>query len=114
MSEEKRVRLRGVLEHTASTASIAGGGDLVVELYDFSPDAHHWLGNDVAFMLVLDAAAKDAALARLCAGAPPPNGAERDDLLLRLVQERFSDYYAVKEWLDEQAVPYRKEFEPWA
>ncbi|MDB5072626.1 MAG: hypothetical protein JWM87_3737 [Candidatus Eremiobacteraeota bacterium] len=114
MSTDKRVKLRGVLDHTASSAEIDTAGDLVVELYDFSDDAHTWLGNDVAFQLVLDAAGKDAVLQRLRSADAAPAGADNDELLLGLVQERFCDYYAMKQWLEEQGIPYRKVFEPWA
>lgn len=114
MTGEKRVKLRGVLAQTASSAAIADDGSLVVELYDFSDAAQKWLGNDVAFLLKLDSAAKDAALARLLSGEPPPTGSDRDALVLRLVAERFADYYDVERWLRDQDIPFRKEFEPWA
>ena len=48
---EKRVKLKGVLERTASSVEIKGDGSLVVEVYDFSDDAEQWFGNDVAFLL---------------------------------------------------------------
>jgi hypothetical protein len=114
MTGEKRVKLRGMLAQTASWATIGDDGKLVVELYDFSAGAHTWLGNDVAFLLELGAAAKDAALAKLLGGRPPPNGSDPDALLLHLVAERFDDYYAVQQWLSDQGIPFRKEFEPWA
>jgi hypothetical protein len=113
MTTEKRVKLRGVLAQTASSAAIGEDGSLVVELYDFSDAAQQWLGNDVAFLLKLDAAAKNDALARLLPGGPPP-GADEDALLLQLVAEHFADYYDVERWLNEQGIPFRKEFEPWA
>ncbi len=105
--EPARVKLRGVLERTASWAYVDGRGELVVELYDFSPDAHTWLGNDVAFLLHVAAADKARVIAEL-------GGAGDDGALLRLLRERFEDYYAVKEWFDQHAIPYRREFEPWA
>jgi hypothetical protein len=114
MTTEKRVKLRGVLAQTASWATIGDDGGLVVELYDFSAEAHTWLGNDVAFLLELGATAKDAALARLLGGQQPPNESERDALLLQLVAERFDDYYAVERWLNDQGISFRKQFEPWA
>ncbi len=114
MTGEKRVKLRGVLPHTASWAIVGDDGGLVIELYDFSAEAHRWLGNDVAFLLQLDAAEKDAALARLLGGEPPPNASDRDALLLQLIAERFDDYYAVEQWLNDQRIPFRKQFEPWA
>ena len=113
MTDEKRVRLRGGLDKTASWAIIGDDGGLVIELYDFSAEAHTWLGNDVAFLLQLDVAAKDAALVRLFGGAPPSD-ADRDALLLRLIAERFDDYHAVQQWLTDQGIPFRKQFEPWA
>jgi hypothetical protein len=110
---EKRVKLRGVLARTASWATVGDDGALVIELYDFSADAHRWLGNDVAFLLELDVAAKDVVLTRLF-GVQPPNGADRDALLLHLIAERFDDYYAVQQWLNDEGIPFRKQFEPWA
>ena len=110
---QKRVELRGLQPKKTSWAIIGDDGGLVIELFDFSENAHKWLGNDVAFLLHLDVAAKEAALVRLF-GGDPPTGAERDALLLRLIGERFEDYDAVLQWLIEHAIPFRKEFEPWA
>ena len=39
---------------------------------------------------------------------------DRDELLLQLLKERFADYYAVKQWLEENKIPYQKEFDSWA
>jgi hypothetical protein len=114
MTAERRVKLRGVLAQTASWAIIADDGNLVVELYDFSDAAQKWLGNDVAFLLKLDSEQKDAALARLLSGEPRPSASDDDTLLLQLVAERFADYYDVERWLNDQGIPFRKEFEPWA
>ena len=113
MNYDNRVMLRGVLPHTASCVAIDDAGSLVVELYDFSTDAHTWLGNDVAFLLTVGAAGKADALARLLGDRPPP-AAERDALLLQLLAARFVDYHGVLQWLEEQRIPFRKEFEPLA
>jgi len=110
-----KVKLRGSLEQTASWAEIRSDGSLAIELYDFSADAQEWLGNDVAFAVVIPAEARVEMLSRLSDGRILPSGVcERDSLLLRLIRERFAGYYAAKHWLDEQAIPYRAEFEPWA
>ncbi len=117
---EQRVKLRGVLAHTASSAAIDGEGNLVVELYDFSAEAHHWLGNDVAFMLKIAAADKAEALRRLRTAQHPAyaldsgRDSNSDATLLQLVAERFDDYYDVERWLNDEGIPFRKEFEPWA
>jgi hypothetical protein len=113
--QRRRVELKGGLEKTGSSAEIQGDGSLVVELYDFSPEAERWFGNDVAFLLKVSAPDKEQMLARLQAGQPPlPDASDRADLLLRLIAERFSDYFAVKQWLEENAIPYQKEFDSWA
>jgi hypothetical protein len=114
MTAEKRVKLRGVLAHTASSAAIDGDGNLVVELYDFSAEAHRWLGNDVAFVLHIDAADKAEALRRLRAAGHFADAYDDDAALLQLLAERFDDYYDVERWLNDEGIPFRKEFEPWA
>ena len=113
MTAEKRVELRGVLEDTVSSASIGGDGSLVVRLFDFSTEAHSFLGRDVAFLLHVAAADKEETCKRLLHEAQPA-GLDRDDALLRAMQERFADYYEVKQWLEEQRIPFRKEFDWWA
>lgn len=65
---EKRVKLKGVLERTASSVEIKGDGSLVVEVYDFSDDAEQWFGNDVAFLLKVSSADKSRMLSWLMAG----------------------------------------------
>ena len=108
------MKLRGVLAQTASTAAIEADGSLVVELYDFSDAAHTWLGNDVAFLLTLGPGEKSELLTRLLPDDEPVRTADRDALLLNLLAERFDDYYDVERWLTDQAIPFRKEFDPWA
>lgn len=65
---EKRVKLKGVLERTASSIEIKGDGSLVVEVYDFSDEAEQWFGNDVAFLLKVSSADKSRMLSCLMAG----------------------------------------------
>jgi hypothetical protein len=110
-----KVKLRGSLDQTASWAEILSDGSLAIELYDFSADARKWLGHDVAYTVVIPAEARVEMLSRLSDGRTSPSRvSERDRLLLHLIQQRFADYFAAKHWLDEQAIPYRAEFEPWA
>ena len=111
---EKRVSLRGVLAQTASSAEIGADGRLAVELYDFSDAAERFLGNDVAFVLKLECAEKAEMLARLLPAEQVSREPDPDTLLLQLLTERFADYYEVQQWLSDQGIPFRKEFEPWA
>lgn len=112
---KKRVKLKGVLAQTASSAEIKSDGSLVIELYDFSDEAQNWFGNDVAFLLTITADDKGKVLSWLMAGKNQRSGAaDGDELLLELIKERFDDYYAVESWLEENNIQYQKEFDSWA
>lgn len=115
VTTERRVKLRGVLERTASSAEIKSDGGLTVELYDFSREAEEMFGNDVAFLLKISSDDKNKILLRLMAERSQMSDTpDRDGLLLRLLQERFADYYEVKRWLEENEIPFQKEFDSWA
>lgn len=112
---EKRVDLKGRLKHTASSAKIKSDGSLVIELHDFSSEAEKWLGNEVAFLLKVSANDKSKMLSCLLGRQNQKlDESQGDDLLLQLIGERFTDYYEVKKWIEENKIPYEKEFDPWA
>ena len=112
---EKSVDLKGGLKQTASSAQIKSDGSLVIELYDFSSEAEKWLGNEVAFLLKVSPGDKGKMLSCLLGGRDQLlDESRKDDLLLRLIGERFTDYYDVKQWMEENRIPYEKEFDPWA
>ncbi len=112
---EKLVDLKGGLKHTTSSAQIKSDGSLVIDLYDFSSEAEKWLGNEVAFLLKVSPSDKGKMLSCLLGGQNPMLDESRgDDLLLQLIGERFTDYYEVKQWMEENKIPYEKEFDPWA
>jgi len=109
------VDLKGGLKHTASSVHIKSDGSLVIELYDFSSEAEKWLGNEVAFLLKVSPVAKSKMLSCLLEGQNQMlDESHDDDLLLRLIEERFTDYFKVKQWLEENKIPYEKGFDPWA
>ena len=115
MKTEKFVDLKGGLKHTASSAQIKSDGSLVIELHDFSSEAEKWLGNEVAFLLKVSPGDKSKMLSCLGAGQNQElDESQEDDLLLRLIGERFTDYFEVKQWIEENQIPYEKEFDPWA
>jgi hypothetical protein len=95
------------------TASFVYGGphdSLVIEFYDYSPHAESCFGNDVAFLIHVDAEHKSQVVSLLRGpGQPPTNGG--DEELLSLLQDRFRDYFEVKRWLDENGIPYRRTFD---
>jgi hypothetical protein len=112
---EKFVDLKGGLKHTASSAQIKSDGSLVIELHDFSSEAEKWLGNEVAFLLKVSPSDKSKMLSCLLGEQNQMlDESHEDDLLLQLIGERFTDYYAVKQWIDENKIPYEEEFDPWA
>ena len=115
MKTEKLVDLKGGLKHTTSSAQIKSDGSLVIELYDFSSEAEKWLGNEVAFLLKVSPGDKSKMLSCLLAGQNQMlDEFQEDDLLLQLIGERFTDYYEVKQWIEENKIPHEKEFDPWA
>ena len=112
---EKLVDLKGGLKHTASSAQIKSDGSLVIELHDFSSEAEKWLGNEVAFLLKVSPGDKSKMLSCLLGGQNQIlDESQGDDLLLQLIGERFTDYYEVKQWIEENKIPHEREFDPWA
>ena len=112
---EKLVDLKGGLKHTTSSAQIKSDGTLIIELYDFSSEAEKWLGNEVAFLLKVSADDKSKMLSCLLGRQNQKlDESQGDDLLLQLIGERFTDYYEVKQWIEDNEIPYEKEFDPWA
>ena len=110
---EKLVDLKGGLKHTASSAQIKSDGSLVIELHDFSSEAEKWLGNEVAFLLKVSASEKSKMLSCLLGGQNQMlDESQEDDLLLQQIGERFTDYYEVEQWIEENKIPYEKEFDP--
>jgi hypothetical protein len=105
-----RVRLRGGLERTASSAEIDDGGRLVVECFDFSEDARDYFGNDVAFTLTVEAEVKPLLLDRL--GVVPPPDGSADDALLAALAARFDGYFSVKQWLEAEGIAFADAFDP--
>lgn len=115
MKTEKLINLKGGLKDTASSAQIKSDGSLVIELYDFSSEAEKWLGNEVAFLLKVSPSDKSKMLSCLLGGQNQMfDESQEDDLLLQLKGGRFTDYYEVEQWMEENKIPYEKEFDPWA
>ncbi len=114
LDKSKRVRLSGGPEDSSSDVVIREDGCLVVEIYDFAEDS---LGNDVVsrvLFLIFDSAAKSKMLELPEKDAQVTHSrGDEDILLLRLLEERFTDYFQVKQWCESNAIPYRKEVDDW-
>jgi hypothetical protein len=108
-----RIRLPDSLPHTATSVEVMPDGGLVVEFYDFSPQAHEAMGRDVAYQLRIDSGGKELLLASLIDEAASTAG-DRDQLLLDTIRDRFQSYFQVKDWLEKNAIPFRQVFDDWA
>ena len=108
---DARVRLRGGLPQTSSSAEIRPDGSLVIEWYDFSDQAQSSMGGDVAFFVIVAPANKTVFLERLTGESHSLCQEHIDQKILALIQERFEDYIAVKRWLDASGIPYDKDFD---
>ena len=106
------VTLRGLLEHTSSTARVLDDGRLELEYYDFSPAAHAHLGNDVAWIYRLDSSQKPRLSVLL--GARTGSAIPDDQSILDALAQSFADTPQVKAWLLEMKIPFEEEFDSWA
>ena len=102
-----RIKLRGRLVKTASSAYIGDTGELCVEIFDFSDEAQKVFGNDVAYTVSIHDKAALRQLLGLHADA-------KDVDIVDRVATQFEDYYAVKRWLEASGVAFDETFESWA
>ena len=105
--ERKSVRLRSSLEGSASWVRVLDDGRLEVEFYDYGEEAEAAFGNDVAFVLRLDAVATRNVAATLLESS----SAATTEALLAAMDARFASYFDVRDWLDANAIPYEKSFD---
>ena len=104
-----RIELSGGPPKTKSVAWLTAEGDLRIEIYDFSSEAHDHLGNDIAFTIGIPSTQRKQLLERL-----GESSNESGSRLLELLSARFDSYYDIKRWLEEHKIPFTREFEAWA
>lgn len=107
---ERRVKLEGVLERTSSTIEICKDGSIKVEFYDFSDDAERMMGGDVCLCILVAPLEKSRLLELLASEAK--RDVDVDGLLLSGMKARFHSYFDVKQWFDDQSIPYTRHSEP--
>jgi hypothetical protein len=100
------VKLRGILDHTASWVRILEDGRIELEYYDYSPAAQDAFGNDVAWMYRIEAVHKP----HLCALL----NAHDDQTLLDAFIRTFGDVWRIKDWMKQNGIPFDEEFDSWA
>ena len=88
---------------------------MIIEFYDHSEEAQTALGNDVAYLLTIAAADSDTVLYRLLDANPTIQAnTDIDGLLLRLIKEQFTSYFDLKQWLEDEDIPFARTFNGWA
>lgn len=88
-------------------------GTLVVEFYDHGPEAEAHFGHDVAFLICV----KPQHLPRLdeaLGNGDTRLGDTTGVALLNRLAAQFVSYFEVQTWLNEQKIPFAKEFDSWA
>jgi hypothetical protein len=101
-----KVKLKGILDGTASWVRLLEDGRVELEYFDFSPAAQDTFGNDVAWMYRIDAAHKPRLYELL--------GVSDDDAMLNALAWNFGDVMLIHDWLLEKQIPFEKEFDSWA
>jgi hypothetical protein len=79
------------------------GGQLKVEYYDFSELTQEMFGNDIAYTLTVNNMTKLCSLAK-----------HDSSSLIQWMTKNFDNYFALKQWLEENGIDFTKEIDPWA
>ena len=111
---ENYIKLKGNLKNTSSTVEILDNGSLSIEFYDYSEEAQNRFGNDVAYTIIIDPNNIDKMLNLLENKIIKGNRPYKNRLILELIENRFSSYFELQEWLIENHIPFKKEFDGWA
>ena len=106
------VRLKGILEKTASWARVLNDGRVELEYYDYSSSAQDWFGNDVAWMYRIAASEKPRMFTLLSIQTGKP--VADDQAMLDALAAGFGDVKLVRDWLQDNQVPFQEEFDSWA
>ena len=112
--DDCRVRLKGGLEHTVSWVYLRDDGSLIVEYYDHSERAHEYVGEDVAWLLTVEAVDKPRLLDSLLGADANRGEPDIDRILLQAMADQVDSYFEAQTWFDEHGIPYRKERDPFA
>jgi hypothetical protein len=110
--ERLSIKLRGLLDHTASWARVLHDGRIELEYYDFSPAAQDAFGNDVAWLYRIEASQKPRLFELLETQAG--TAINDDATMLEAFGRDFRDAKDIRDWLKEKSIPYQEEFDSWA
>lgn len=103
------LKIRSPWAKSSAWARILVDGSLELELYDFSPEAQQSMGNDVAWIWTVESQHMPTLIERL------PNLAHgSDQALVQYLILAFVDVHAIRDWIRQQEIPLREDFDSWA
>ena len=100
------MKIRSPWEKSSAWARVITDGSLELELYDFSPQAQSSMGGDVAWIWTVEAQDMPQLLSLL-----PSQAREGDQGLLTMLILSFMDVHAIRDWIREQKIPLREDFD---
>lgn len=98
----EKVKLTGGLDKTVTWIWI-DNGQLNVEFYDFSEEAHTFFGNDIAWTITVHDMDKLYSTVNKDAVS-----------LISWIEQYFKSYFGIKQWLEENGIAFSIERESWA
>ncbi len=100
---EKR-RLSGGPDETVTWIWLdSADGQLKVEYYDFSQEAHTFFGNDIAWTISVQDMEKLFSIVNKDA-----------ETLIPWMEQYFKSYFGIKQWLEENGIQFTIDRESWA
>jgi len=78
-------------------------GQLKVEYYDFSEEAHTFFGNDIAWTITIHDMKKLFSTVK-----------KDVETLIPWMEQYFKSYFGIKQWLEENGIEFSIERESWA
>jgi hypothetical protein len=98
----EKIKLAGGPDKTVSWIWLEDG-QLKVEYYDFSEEAHTFFGNNIAWTITVNGMEKLLSIA-----------SKDETKLIPWMEHYFESYFGIKQWLEENGVEFSIERESWA
>jgi hypothetical protein len=100
---DRRVKLSGGPDKTATWIWLDSNGQLKVEYYDFGDAAQRLFGNDIAYTITVYEMDKLYATFN-----------QNETSLVSWMEQYFKSYFGIKKWLEENGIDFSVEVEGWA
>lgn len=97
---------------TTTWLRILADGSLEVERFDYSPLAHEHFGRDIAFLDTVAEAGVTRLVEFLSGQECGPIAGDAE--LLAAIPRHFSDFHALRTWLESEGIPCQRTVDEWA